>query len=140
VKKTLIICALTVLMLAMCLQGCSKKPTHVHSYTETVSLEPTCISNGVSICACSCGDSYIKELAKVPHVPAEETVIKEEPTCTRDGLMIRMCTVCNQPAESRPISKLGHNYSNGICTVCRAYDPSTPNGSGLVDGEWSPIF
>lgn len=51
--------------------------THTHSYTSSVTVDPTCTTNGVRTHACACGDSFAEEI----------------------------------PAT-------GHNYVDGVCSVC----------------------
>ena len=38
------------------------KPVHTHSYSESVTANPTCSSNGTKTFTCSCGDSYTESI------------------------------------------------------------------------------
>lgn len=50
-----------------------EKPTpkpeskHTHSYTSTVTTQPTCCKEGVRTYTCSCGDTYTEAIATVAH-------------------------------------------------------------------------
>lgn len=41
----------------------TKKVTHTHSYTSSVTTQPTCGQNGVRTYKCSCGDTYTESVA-----------------------------------------------------------------------------
>ncbi len=51
--------------------------SHKHSYTSTVTKQPTCSSTGVRTCTCSCGDSYTEEIAATGHTWVEYTYMQE---------------------------------------------------------------
>lgn len=54
-----------------------------------------------------------------PHVHAWcEWKLESEPTCTENGLRRRSCA-CGQ-TESETVTAIGHNYVNGVCTLCGA--------------------
>lgn len=59
------------------------------------------------------------EQGETPHVHAwSEWKLESEPTCTENGSRSHSCT-CGQ-TESETVTALGHNYVNGVCTVCGA--------------------
>ena len=106
---------------------------HVHSYTETVTKEPTCIEVGEKTFTCECGDSYTEEIAAVGHTLVEIDAV--EPDCTHAGhtagQYCKTCgTIITQPTET---PALGHTFENGICTVCGAVEES--EGNKQVLGE-----
>lgn len=43
------------------------KPSHKHSYSASVTAQPTCTSNGTKTYTCSCGDSYTKSIPAYGH-------------------------------------------------------------------------
>ncbi len=51
--------------------------SHKHSYTSTVTKQPTCSSTGVRTYTCSCGDSYTEEIAATGHTWVEYTYTEE---------------------------------------------------------------
>lgn len=66
-------------------------PAHVHTYTETVTSEPTCTKAGIKTFACPCGDRYTDELAQLPHTYVSKTV---PATCKLRGYDVFTCTGC----------------------------------------------
>ena len=44
------------------------------------------------------------------------------PTCTQDGYTTYTCT-CGESKTDNPVSATGHNFVNGICSVCSEADP-----------------
>ena len=77
---------------------------HTHSYTETITKAPACISTGTKTYSCDCGHSYTEEIAATGHTPGAAA------TCTT----AQLCTVCNAVVNAA----FGHNYVNGECTIC----------------------
>lgn len=45
----------------------SADSSHTHSYTETVTTEPTCTTEGVKTFTCECGDSYAEAIPATGH-------------------------------------------------------------------------
>lgn len=43
------------------------KPSHKHSYSASVTAQPTCTSNGTKTYTCSCGDSYTESIPAYRH-------------------------------------------------------------------------
>ena len=97
---------------------------HNHNY-EAVTVLPTCTEKGYTTHTCTCGDSY-----KDNYVEAlgHKTEVKnaKDATCTAEGYTgDKVCTVCNTVVEQgKTIAALGHNYKDGVCTVCGAKDPN----------------
>ena len=84
-----------------------KLEEHKHSYTSTVTKEPTCWREGETTYTCTCGDSYTEAIAKLEHEyrPWETT---KNPTCTKPGLEWSYCLICDNDFE-REIPAEGHN-------------------------------
>jgi bacterial surface protein 26-residue repeat/bacterial surface protein 26-residue repeat/bacterial surface protein 26-residue repeat/bacterial surface protein 26-residue repeat/bacterial surface protein 26-residue repeat/bacterial surface protein 26-residue repeat len=60
--------------------GCGEKdPDHVHSYTESITKEPTCVEDGEKTYTCICGDSYTEA------IPATGKHNYVDGTCTGCG-------------------------------------------------------
>lgn len=65
---------------------------HTHSYTETISKEPTCTETGEKTYSCSCGDSYVEVIPVTEH-----------------NYVDNICTVCGKemdPYEIAPVNAL----------------------------------
>lgn len=95
---------------------------HVHSYTETITTEPGCVTPGVKTYTCSCGDSYTEEIPATGHTAV--TVPATEPSCTEAGhTQGEVCSVCHAVlVPSTEIPALRHDYQEtarreATCTV-----------------------
>ena len=53
-----------------------------------------------------------------------EAVEVHAPTCTEPGHTEYECSLCGETKEE-VVDALGHNFVNGVCTVCGAEEPST---------------
>lgn len=73
--------------------GCVYLPTaHTHSYSSTVTKQPTCTQTGVRTYRCSCGSSYTETIAATGHKYVNTVVA---PTLTEKGYTKHTCSVCN---------------------------------------------
>ncbi len=121
---------LLTLLLAVCatsclcfgLAACGEKE-HTHSYTSEITTAATCTEAGVTTYTCSCGESYTEAIPAKGHTSAE--AVKENEvaaTCTTDGSYdsVVYCSVCEAEIsrETKTEKATGHNYVNGVCTVC----------------------
>ena len=63
-------------------------------------------------------------IAKLPH--STQLVGKKDATCAQEGYTGDLvCTECKTVVEKgQTIPAKGHNYENGVCTVCGAEDPN----------------
>lgn len=133
------------------LEGLEEDSNHEHSYTETVTIEPTCTEKGEKTYTCKCGDSYIEPIDATGHnyVDGEctycgekdpehkhsytEEIIKK-PTCTEKGEKTYTCKCGDSYTE--PIDATGHNYVDGKCEYCGETEPiSGEGGEGNEGGE-----
>ncbi len=80
---------------------------HYHTYTSTVTQEPTCWKDGVLTYTCECGDSYTETIEKKEHEyrPWETKV---NPKCTQPGMEWSYCLICDNDFE-REIPPTGHD-------------------------------
>ena len=118
---------------------------HTHSYTSTVTKQPTCTEAGVKTYTCSCGSSYTETIAAIGNHVWNSGVITTEPTYTTDGVMTYTCTECNAK-NTYVISKFSANkrlvptvfiageeyipyvYTSSAWCAC---DPKIHNGTGF---------
>ena len=65
-----------------------------------------------------------------------EIVNKKDPTCTTPGYTgDEVCSNCGKVIKKgSPIPKLGHNFKDGVCTVCGAKEgaPETGDNSNMM--------
>ena len=95
-------------------QGGDSGSTHTHSYTSSVTTQPTCTQFGVKTFVCSCGASYTEQIAKTAHSYAE--TITKQPSCTETGVKTFKCT-CGA-SYTQTLAKTDHNYVDGVCSSC----------------------
>lgn len=97
---------------------------HTHEYKEQVTAG-TCTAGGYTTHTCACGRSYTDSFT-----PAlghrYVSVVTAAATCTETGVRTYTCTVCGD-SFTETIPALGHRYADGVCTVCGAADPNTPD-------------
>ena len=88
---------------------------HRHSYTATVTKQPTCTEAGEKTYTCSCGHQYKDVISKTGHT-AGVWEVKENATCKKEGTEVKKCTSCGKEMESRAIAKTGHTSSDWVVT------------------------
>lgn len=95
-----------------------------HVYDQNVTA-PTCTEKGYTTHTCSCGDSYIDSYIDALGHKTEVVGLKAA-TCTEAGYTgDTVCIVCKEVVKKgETIPALGHDYKDGVCTVCGAKDPN----------------
>ncbi len=93
---------------------------HTHSYTSTVTKQPTCSSTGVRTYTCNCGDSYTEEIAATGHTWVEYTYT-EEVWHQGETANKFVCGDCNAwfdtSSEAHAHCSETHHTSYGNCRV-----------------------
>ena len=96
--------------------GSTETPTeHKHSYTATVTKQPTCTEAGEKTYTCSCGHQYKDVISKTGHT-AGSWEVKENATCQKEGIEVKKCTNCGIVMETRAIAKTSHTPSDWVVT------------------------
>jgi len=80
--------------------GDADEETHKHSYTDTVTTEPTCEAPGIRKYTCDeCGDSYTEKIDAAGHTwtvrQSVATEYDDTGAVTVQGYTIYKCSVCN---------------------------------------------
>ena len=104
-------------------------PTQGHTYDENDldhETPATCVASGTKVYKCRvCEELITVEVSALGHNYVESVVIDN--TCTEPAIQKYVCTRCTaeKPFEESDIIRpaLGHNYVNGICTVCGKSEP-----------------
>lgn len=111
--------------------------SHIHSYTETVTKEPTCTEDGEKTYACECGDSYAEVIPATGHNYVDNTTdnnhicsvcknteehdyseeITKEATCTEDGEKVCTCSVCGK-SYTETIPAYGSHIDEDEDNIC----------------------
>lgn len=72
----------------------TEPPAHTHSYTSTVTTQPTCTTTGVRTYTCSCGDRYTEAISAKGHSYGSPTY-----TWSADGKSCTAKRVCGNDAS-----------------------------------------
>ena len=70
----------------------SSEEQHTHSYTSTVTKEPTCEEAGEMTYTCECGESYTEVIPALGH--DYEGKVTKEPTSKSEGTVTYTCSRC----------------------------------------------
>lgn len=128
----------------------SKLPaSHKHSYTSSITTEPTCTKFGVETFVCDCGDTYTEDVAKLDHDYDSEIV---EATCKLRGYTLHTCSVCGNTHKDNYTSVAEHTYKEDVtdptctergyttytCKHCRdSYVDDYVKATGHSWGKWT---
>jgi len=96
----------------------SGEGVHTHSYTTSITKQPTCTSSGVRTHTCSCGDSYTSTIPATGHDYSVYHAAKA-PTCTDSGYYsYYSCSECGAKSGyvSRPAT--GHDWRTNTSYNC----------------------
>ncbi|MDD6021937.1 MAG: leucine-rich repeat protein [Oscillospiraceae bacterium] len=107
---------------------------HTHSYTSTVTKEPTCTEAGIKTYICSCGDTYTESIPALGHNYSTKWTVDKAATCTAAGSKSHHCSRCDSKSDVTKIPTTSHKftaqvtkatltkdgYSAPKCTVCGA--------------------
>ena len=113
---------------AYCIYGCGTTDTIVavgssvngkHNYSETIVEEATCISEGMMLYSCECGDFYTEGIPLADH--SGDWVTVSELSCTTDHIRKRVCAICNDVETETVAYATGHSWSEWFV----AKNPST---------------
>ena len=103
-----------------------------HTNTTTTTVDATCTEAGSTTVTCNdCGETVsTTPIAATGHQNINE--ITEEATCTEAGTATLTCTVCGD-TSTETIPALGHNYVDGVCSVCGAEQPAEGDATLTFD-------
>ena len=88
---------------------------HTHSYTSSVTKQPTCTEKGIRKYTCSsCGDTYTEDIAALGHNHIGSVT---EPTCTEYGFTTYTCTRCDNSYNTSFTDPLNHPTSSWYTAV-----------------------
>ena len=112
-----------------------------HTFGDWITVSsPTCTDKGAQQRTCSeCGFKETQDVNPNGHIWEDNYTVDKAATCTEDGSRSIHCKNCDVVKDSEVISKTGHSYTDGKCTVCGAadpnYKPADPRGSGKQNND-----
>lgn len=77
---------------------------HEHVYTESITKEPGCETEGEKKLVCSCGDTKTEVIPAKGHTAGDDYVVDKEPTDTEDGSKSKHCVDCGKPIEGTSVT------------------------------------
>lgn len=97
---------------------------HTHSYTSSVTKQPTCTAQGVKTYTCSCGGSYTESIERLGHDYSKTKVTA--PTCTSEGYTTHTCSRCSDSYKDAYTNKTSHNNTAKVTApTCTAQGYTT---------------
>lgn len=90
--------------------------THTHSYSSSITKQPTCTATGVRTYTCSCGSSYTETIPAKGHSYKNQVIA---PTLTEKGYTLHTCSVCGDSYKDTyvnppELNSDGWYYSNTL--------------------------
>lgn len=106
-----------------------------HTNTETIeAVAATCTTAGntAGVKCTDCGATVEgnETIAALGHT--NDAGVVTAPTCTEKGYTLYTCTVCGSTRKSDYVDATGHNYVDGVCSVCGVAMPTGLNGKYYI--------
>lgn len=103
--------------------GNNSKPAHTHSYSSSVTKQPTCSSAGTRTYTCSCGRSYTESIpATGAHKWKDQYELKKIPAQTHEETTrVDVCYGCG--AEFNSPDEAGKHVTAVFGDACSSYYP-----------------
>lgn len=121
-KKIIIYLILLSSINILLLSSCSNHQPHTHKFNEEkIIKEASCTIDGIKEYKCSCDQTKEEKIPKTGHIESNWLII-EKATCQQEGQKEKKCTICNEILIREVISKVPHDYIEGICNVCKDED------------------
>lgn len=101
--------------------GNSSKPAHTHSYSSSVTKQPTCSAAGTRTYTCSCGKSYTESIpATGNHTWKDQYELKKIPAQTHEeAIGIEICNGCGKEFDS--IKAVAQHVAAVFGDACSSY-------------------
>ena len=91
-------------------------PSHIHSYTSSITKQPTCTEDGTKTFKCDCGDTYTETIPATGHIEVIDSAVVA--TCTTNGKTEGShCSVCGEVIKAQKVVKAtGHKFGSWSTT------------------------
>lgn len=108
-----------------------------HEYQISEEKQATCTEEGSVTYKCSkCGDTYSQIINKKEH---DYQAVVTEPTCTEAGFTTYTCKWCDDTYKANGVPASGHEYVDGVCSVCGDKKESTSSENKVLGAETKKI-
>lgn len=114
----------------------STEAPHEHIYTEAVTTEAACETDGVKTFSCECGDSYTEAIPATGH-SFTNYVYNEDATYTADGTETATCDNCDE-TDTRTAEGTMPTYTFNDISATK-YAKSTVNVRNLPDTDGEKV-
>ncbi|MBQ7925894.1 MAG: SH3 domain-containing protein [Lachnospiraceae bacterium] len=94
----------------------NQEPPHEHAYTETVTTEATCTTDGEKTFTCECGDSYTEVITAIGHI-FENYTSNGDATYLADGTETATCICGETDTRTAEGSMLEYTYTDMDATM-----------------------
>jgi hypothetical protein len=143
-KKTISLILVFVLLFSMAssMIGCEEEHVHDFVLSESESTQPKCLTGGVEVKICACGERQEQQLEALGH--DMKVAVEVKPNCTRPGSIDYRCSKCGK-MEYNTVEPLGHNYeeapsepsrvircTNEGCISCKWGEPNNKHKETLT--------
>jgi len=91
-----------------------------------VTVEPTLEATGTKTFTCEVCSATKTEEIPVLVCQHEYSSVIHQPTCTEAGYIVYTCALCEDTYTETRGEALGHEYVDGVCSVCGEADPDVP--------------
>ena len=131
-----------ILLLALMISAASCGHTHKFEISEAESIPASCLTDGLEVKVCSCGEKQETVLKATGHDMV--LIMETKPACTRPGAADYKCNNCGELKYTN-IDPLGHNYeeapsepsrvircTNEGCISCRWGEPNNKHKEALT--------
>ena len=117
-------------------EGSSVDTSCEHEYGDWEDkTQAGCVTSGESIHYCKKCDFFeTKKIPALGHIPLGMAIVKE-PTCINSGKKENKCDRCGEIIESEIIPATGHDYRDGVCSLCGESEPQCEHGNT----EWKIV-
>lgn len=89
---------------------------HTHNYTETVTTEPSCETDGLKTFSCECGNTYTEPISATGHI-YENYTFNNDATYSADGTETATCICGLSDTRTAQGTKLEYTYTDMQATM-----------------------
>ena len=112
-----------------------EQPVHTHSYTSSVTKNPSCVENGVMTYTCSCGSSYTEAIPATGHQWTTTAETVSHPSTGHYETVTKKEIFCNCGFTCSTQAELNAHYENDNCNSTTGGIREWTENAWVVDSE-----